>query len=181
MVCDRCIAAVEKEVSSHGLEIKTIKLGEVDLGDVTVEQAKLQSIESNLKLLGFELIDNKRQRLADQIKTFIIEQVHYKGRQEPVKLSVLLSEEFHYEYNYLSNLFSSVEGITIEHYHIQQRIEKTKELIDYDELTLSEIAHELGYSSAAHLSSQFKKLTGITPTQYKEQKTSPDRKPIDKL
>lgn len=181
MVCDRCIAAVGKEFSNQFLEVKSIKLGEVELINDKIDPTTLINIKTNLEQLGFELLDDKKQRLAEQIKTFIIEQVHYDSHRGPLKLSVQLSETFHYEYNYLSNLFSSIEGVTIEQYHIQQRIEKAKELLAYDELTLSEIANKLGYSSVAHLSSQFKKHTGNTPTSYKAQKGDFDRKSLDKL
>lgn len=181
MVCDRCILAVENELQKVGLTAKKIVLGEVDLGDKEPSPGQLQTLATNLGKIGFELLDDKKRRLIEHIKTIIIEQVHYQDHQEPVKLSVYLAERLHYDYNYLSNLFSSIEGITIEQFHIQQKIEKVKELLAYDELTLSEIAWQLGYSSVAYLSNQFKKVTGLTPSQFKQRKDSRQRKPLDKL
>jgi AraC-like DNA-binding protein len=113
------------------------------------------------------LIDDKRSKLIEQIKSFIIDTVHYQHEQPQKNFSELLSQHLHHDYSYLSNLFSEVEGITIEHFIISQKIEKVKELLLYDEQTLSQIAFELGYSSTAHLSSQFKKMTGLTPSQFK--------------
>ncbi len=181
MVCDRCILAVENELQKVGLTAKEIVLGEVDLGGKEPSPEQLQTLATNLEKIGFELLDDKKRQLIEHIKTIIIEQVHYQDHQEPVKLSVYLAEHLHYDYNYLSNLFSSIEGITIEQFHIQQKIEKVKELLAYDELTLSEIAWQLGYSSVAYLSNQFKKITGLTPSQFKQRKDSRQRKPLDKL
>ena len=181
MVCDRCIMAVNTELINMNIEPKSISLGEIDLGDKELTTDQLTKLSVNLENLGFELIDDKKTRMIDRIKTIIIEQVHYQGHQRPVKLSVYLSEDLNYDYNYLSNLFSSIEGITIEHFHIQQRIERVKELLVYDEFTLSEIAYQLGYSSVAYLSNQFKKVTGLTPSYYKQLKDNKQRKPLDKL
>ncbi len=180
MVCDRCILAVESELLKLGVTDARISLGEVDLGSRELAPAQLQELSANLQKIGFELIDDKKSRLIERIKTIIIEQVHYQGHQEPVKLSVHLAEELHYDYNYLSNLFSSIEGITIEQFHIQQKIERAKELLVYDELSLSEIAFQMGYSSVAYLSNQFKKVTGLTPSQFKQRKDK-QRRPLDKL
>ena len=118
-----------------------------------------------LKKVGFELIDDSRSKLIEQMKTFIINTVHYGDEQPKKNYSQLLSNHLHHDYSYLSNLFSEVEGITIEQYIINQKIEKVKELLMYDELSLSQIALQLGYSSTAHLSTQFKKLTGFTPNK----------------
>jgi len=181
MVCDRCIMAVNTELINMNIEPKSISLGEIDLGDVKISLEQLTKLSANLEKLGFELIDDKKTRIIDRIKTIIIEQVHYHDHQRPIKLSVSLSEDLNYDYNYLSNLFSSIEGITIEHFHIQQRIERVKELLVYDEFTLSEIAYQLGYSSVAYLSNQFKKVTGLTPSYFKQLKDNKQRKPLDKL
>ena len=181
MVCDRCIMAVEAELKTLRVEARAINLGEIDLGDEELSPEQLAELSRNLQKLGFELIDDKKTRIIDRIKTIIIEQVHYQDRQQPLKLSVYLSEDLNYDYNYLSNLFSSIEGVTIEHFQIQQRIERVKELLVYDELTLSEIAYQLGYSSVAYLSNQFKKVTGLTPSYFKQLKDNKQRRPLDKL
>ena len=181
MVCDRCITAVNLELKKLAIEAKSIALGEIDLGEKELTANQLAELSGNLEALGFELIDDKKTRIIDRIKTIIIEQVHYHNHQQPLKLSVYLSEDLNYDYNYLSNLFSSIEGITIEHFHIQQRIERVKELLVYDELTLSEIAYQLGYSSVAYLSNQFKKVTGLTPSYFKQLKDNKRRRPLDKL
>jgi len=173
--------AVENELKNLQIETKSINLGEIDLGDAALTPEQLTELSGNLEKLGFELIDDKKTRIIDRIKTFIIEQVHYHDHQQPIKLSVSLSEDLNYDYNYLSNLFSSIEGVTIEHFLIQQRIERVKELLVYDELTLSEIAYQLGYSSVAYLSNQFKKVTGLTPSHFKKLKDNKQRKPLDKL
>ena len=181
MVCDRCIMAVETELKNLQIEPKTINLGEIDLGNKELTTEQLAELSANLEKLGFELIDDKKTRIIDRIKTIIIEQVHYNDQQQPFKLSVYLAEDLNYDYNYLSNLFSSIEGVTIEHFQIQQRIERVKELLVYDELTISEIAYRLGYSSVAYLSNQFKKVTGLTPSYFKQLKDNKQRRPLDKL
>jgi AraC-like DNA-binding protein len=133
-----------------------------------------------LKAIGFELIDNKKSQLIEKIKTLVIELVHHSTSQLKTNLSQYLSDQLGYDYNYLSNLYSEVESVTIEKFYIAQRIEKVKELMVYDELTLSEIAYKLNYSSVAHLSSQFKKVTGLTPSYFKNIRVE-KRKPIDKV
>ena len=181
MVCDRCIMAVNLELNRLGLQPKMVVLGEVDLGSKILTTEELIELSDNLEMLGFQLIDDKKSRIIERIKTIIIEQIHYKNHQSPVKLSVYLSEDLNYDYNYLSNLFSSIEGITIEHYHIQQKIERVKELLVYDEFSVSEISYQLGYSSVAYLSNQFKKVTGLTPSYFKRLKDDKRRRPLDKL
>ncbi len=181
MVCDRCKTAVFTELNKIGIEPKSIELGEIDLGSRELDPEELSMLSGNLITQGFELIDNKKSRVIEQIKTFIIEQIHYQNHRQHIKLSVLLSEGLGYDYNYLSNLFSSIEGITIEQFHIQQKIERVKELLVYDEFSLSEISYQLGYSSVAYLSNQFKKVTGLTPSYFKNLKDSKKRKPLDKL
>ena len=179
MVCDRCKMVVKSELEKLGINPSKIDLGEVTL-DKPIGQTLKQQVKSILSTLGFELIDDKRSRLIEQIKTLIIELVHYNNNELKINLSDYLSQKLHHEYNYISNLFSEVEGTTIEKYFIAQKIERVKELLVYDELTLSEIAFRLNYSSTAHLSSQFKKVTGLTPSHFKEIKAS-KRKPLDKV
>ena len=177
MVCGRCIMVVEKEMERLGLEVKNITLGEVTLAQEPTAAQKSQLAET-LTPLGFELIDNRKSRLIESIKTAIIKLVHHQQDQTKYNLSELLSDKLTLDYSYLSNLFSEVEGITIERYYIAQKIEKVKELLVYDELTLNEIAQRLNYSSTAYLSNQFKKVTGLTPTHFKQVKAE-KRKAID--
>lgn len=179
MVCNRCIMVVRQELEKLGLDVKSVTLGEVTLGKEPTAEARRQ-IESVLIPLGFKVIDDKKSRIIEKIKTIIIDLVHHHDNDARVNLSELLSSELHHDYNYLSNLFSEVEGITIEKYFIAQRIEKVKELLVYDELSLSEIAFQLNYSSVAYLSNQFKKVTGLTPSHFKQIKAN-KRKPLDKV
>ncbi|WP_090992514.1 helix-turn-helix domain-containing protein [Pedobacter insulae] len=179
MVCNRCIMVVQHEMDKNGIQIKDIKLGEVTLeNELSVEKKK--AIDKSLTLLGFEIIDDKKSRIIEQIKNVIIEQVHYHDDDAKVNLSEVLISNLHHDYNYLSNLFSEVEGTTIEKYFIAQKIEKVKELLVYDELSLSEIAFQLNYSSVAYLSNQFKKVTGLTPSHFKQIKDD-KRKPLDEV
>lgn len=168
MVCHRCKMAVESVLQQAGIHPANIALGEVTLLENEIDKSKLNTISSELNKLGFELIDDKRSRLIEQIKTVIISTIHYSDEQPVVKFSELLSSKLHHDYSYLSKLFSDVEGVTIEQYIIGQKIEKVKELMTYDELSLNEIAFKLGYSSTAHLSNQFKKITGLSPSQFKQ-------------
>jgi AraC-like DNA-binding protein len=179
MVCNRCIAAVKGVLEQQGFSYKAIHLGEVELSMplTAVQQVPLQE---SLESLGFELLDDSKTRLIEKIKSIIVQQVHYSEEEQRLKLSALLTSQLHKDYSYLSHLFSAVEGITIEKYWIAQKIEKVKELLVYDELTLSEIAFRLGYSSVAHLSAQFKKVTGLTPSHFKRLGTV-HRKPLDSL
>lgn len=179
MVCNRCIMVVQSELEKLGLEIKTIKLGEVTL-EKTPTVAERNALEAVLVPLGFEIIDDKKSRIIEQVKTIIIDQVHYQDAVQKANLSEVLSSALHHDYNYLSTLFSEVEGITIEKYFIAQKIERAKELLVYDELSLSEIAFQLNYSSTAYLSNQFKRVTGLTPSHFKKIKAD-KRKPLDAL
>jgi AraC-like DNA-binding protein len=165
MVCNRCKMAVATELQDAKIQAETIELGEVTLKQVP-EQGQLSQLRTRLQSLGFELIDDQKSKVIERIKTLIIEQVHYSADLPRFKLSVWLAEQLKYDYHYLSNLFSAVEGQTIEKYHIAQKVERVKELMVYNELTLSEIAFQTGYSSVAHLSSQFKQVTGLTPTAF---------------
>lgn len=171
--------AVRNELENINASVISIDLGEAEIKE-ELNDSQLQKLNTSLNKLGFEIIGNKKSRLIEQIKTEIIYLVHHSGEVLNTKLSHWLSERIHYDYTYLSNLFSEVEGTTIEKYYIAQRIEKVKELLVYNELSLAEIADMLGYSSPAYLSSQFKKVTGLTPTYYKSVKDI-KRKKIDEL
>lgn len=179
MVCDRCKMVIKSELEKLGIATASIELGEITL-DQPLTQEQKSEIESALTPLGFELIDDKKSKLIEQVKTLIIELVHYNNNDLKINLSHYLSDKLNHDYNYISNLFSEIEGTTIEKYFISQKIERVKELLVYDELTLSEIAFRLNYSSTAHLSSQFKKITGLTPSHFKEIKAN-KRKPLDKV
>jgi len=179
MVCYRCKMVVGKILKQHNIDTNHIELGEVELTN-TIDPKHLQIIKEELEEVGFELIDDKRNKIIEQIKTLIIQLVHEENGVLKMNLSDFLSEKTKLDYKYISNLFSEMEGQTIEKYFIQQKIEKVKELMVYDELSLSEIAFQLNYSSVAHLSSQFKKVTGLTPSIFK-QLNKYTRKAIDKI
>lgn len=179
MVCNRCIMVVQNELEKLGLDVKSIRLGEVILEE-GLSGEKKATLDKTLTSLGFERIDDKKSRTIEQIKNIIINLIHYQNNDSRKNLSDLLSDKLHQDYHYLSNLFSEVEGVTIEKYFIAQKIEKVKELLVYDELSLSEIAFRLNYSSVAYLSNQFKKVTGLTPTHFKLIKED-KRKPLDQV
>lgn len=180
MVCKRCIRVVKEELTNLGLVVKNIELGRVEITNQP-ESISTDKISDVLKGNGFELINDKKSRLIGQIKTIIIEFIHHnKEKAEHINFSDFLSKEVGYDYSYLSNLFSSVEGTTIEKYIINQKIEKAKELLVYNELSLNEIAYEMGYSSVQHLSNQFKKITGLSPSHFKKIKEN-RRKPLDNI
>ncbi len=180
MVCNRCIKVVQDEFAKLNLDIQDIELGKVNVSPQLSEK-KIEDVRKVLDNNGFELIDDKKSKLIDRIKTIIIEKIHYsESGFESINTSEYLAKELGHDYSYLSNLFSSVEGITIEKYIINQKIEKVKELLVYDELTLNEISYQLGYSSVQHLSNQFKKITGLTPSHFKKLKEN-KRKPLDKV
>lgn len=180
MVCHRCKMVVTSELEKLDLHPLSISLGEVVLEEKTLGKEQLEQVADALKKSGFELIDDKRSKLIEQIKTFIIDAIHYKNEQPQKNFSELISKHLHHDYSYLSNLFSEVEGITIEQYIINQKIEKAKELIIYNELSLSEIADKLNYSSIAYFSNQFKKVTGFTPSHFKQIGQN-KRKALDKI
>ncbi len=179
MVCHRCILVVRNELEKLGHRAVNISLGEVELEN-EIDDDEKSIIHDHLKTFGFELIDDNRSRMIGQIKSVIIELVHHQNSELKANLSDILSEKLHQDYSYLSNLFSLVEGVTIEKYFIAQKIERVKELLVYDELSLSEIAFQLHYSSVGHLSNQFKKVTGLTPTHFKNIKDV-KRKPLDEV
>ena len=169
MVSLRCKMLVKSELENLGIAYKTVDLGMVDtLYDIEYELVK--KLKSNLLKSGLEILDDKKSILVEKIKSAIVELVHYTDEQIKVNLSDYLSEKLDYDYTYLANLFSEVKGTTIEKFYLGHKIEKVKELIIYDELNISEIAHKMHYSSVAHLSNQFKKITGLTPSHFKELK-----------
>lgn len=177
MVCPRCIATVEQLFRQEQIPVRYVKLGEVETVDKLDEQ-QLRTIEQELKTRGFELLKDHNAVLISKIKSIIIDQVHHHDERLHINFSTLLSGQLHHDYSALSKLFSSVEGITIERYLVKQRIEKVKELLFYNQLTLSEIAFRMSYSSAAHLSAQFKKETGMTPSEFRKMR-KPGHQPLD--
>jgi AraC-like DNA-binding protein len=167
MVSLRYKRMVEEEMKKVGLKSVVLDLGIVEiLEDITQEQR--EKLKENLGKAGLELLDNSKSTLIEQIKNVITEMIHDSEELPKVNFSDYISEKLKYDYNYLSNLFSEVKGITIQQYIIIQKIEKVKELLFFNELNLTEISYKLGYSSVAHLSSQFKKITGLTPSFYKQ-------------
>ena len=179
MVCNRCVMVVRQEFEKLGIETCSVALGEVET-DTDVPKETLIELREALGTHGFELLDNAKQQMIEKIKTIIIQQVHYNQEESQYNFSEILASALHKDYSYLSSLFSEVEGITIEKYIINQKIERVKELIIYDEMNLSEIAYKMGYSSVAHLSNQFKKVTGLTPSHFKQVGEN-RRKPLDKM
>lgn len=181
MVCDRCIRVVKEEMEKLDFDVRSIKLGEVIVSPGS-KSPDMQKVKTVLQSNGFDLIDDKRAKIVEKIKNAVIRLVHYSddGKESNENYSSYIEREVDMDYHYLSTLFSTMESITIEKYIINQKIERVKELIRYDELTLSEIAYKLGYSSVAHLSSQFKKVTGLTASQFKNL-SDQGRKPIDKV
>ena len=171
--------AVKDIFNQLEIQYQDVQLGQVIVSD-HLDQDKLLLLDDKLNALGFELLEPGKSALISQIKSVIIDQVHHKKEPLSINFSSLISDKLHHEYAYLSRLFSSVEGITIEKFIVLQKIEKVKEYLTYNQMTLSEIADEMSYSNVAYLSSQLKKETGMTPTQFKGQ-TSHHRKPLDKL
>ena len=166
MVCQRCIMTVENILKKLDTPFSKVRLGEVDLFR-EISAAKIKNIENELNHVGFELITARSTKIVEDIKQLVMEYINL-GDEKKSKLSSFITNKIHNDYSYLSDLFSSIEGITIEHYLITQRIEKVKELLVYDQLSLTEIAYQVGYSSVHHLSAQFKKITGLTPTHFKK-------------
>ncbi len=181
MVCNRCIKVVGEEFKKLGLDVRSITLGEVII-DGEKDKLPLNKIKMILEENGFELIENKSAKIIEKIKLTILELIRHDnlGQFANENFSEIIVEKLGLDYHYLSSLFSSVENITIEQFVILQKIERVKELLKYNELTLSEIAYKLSYSSVQHLSNQFRKVTGMTASQFKNM-TSNTRKPLDKL
>jgi len=167
---------VKSELEKLGLHYGPVELGEAEIMEnISTEQRDLLNI--NLKKAGLELMDDKRNILVEKIKTIIIELIHFKDEQIKINLSDYISEKLNYNYTSLANIFSEAKGTTIEQFYLAHKIEKVKELLVYNELNLTEIADKLHYSSVAHLSNQFKKMTGLTPTQFKNLKYN-KRRPL---
>ena len=169
MVCIRCKMVVKSELDKLGLHYNRVELGEVEImEDISTE--KMQHLNVALQKTGLELLDDHKTIMVEKIKSIIIEMVHYNDEQIKINLSDYLSEKLNHNYTYLSNLFSEVKGTTIEKFYLSHKIEKVKELLVYDELNLTEIAYKMHYSSVSHLSNQFKKMTGLTPSHFKNLK-----------
>ncbi|NBC04055.1 MAG: helix-turn-helix domain-containing protein [Bacteroidetes bacterium] len=179
MVCNRCKEAVRTTLEEVGLHPVQVELGKVELQEEKISPIK-NALVKKLQQQGFDLLDDKRTQTIERVKNLITDLVHNKNNVLEMNLSDYLVNELHKDYSHLSNLFSEVEGITIEKYYILQKIERVKELLFYNELTLSEIAFQLNYSSTAHLSNQFKSVTGSTPTQFKNLRDA-HRHPLDDL
>ncbi len=169
MVSLRCKLMVEEKLKKLGIKYVVVDLGVVDiLEDITPKQH--EKLKISLLKSGLELLDDKKSILIERIKNVVVEMIHYSNEQPKMKYSNYLSEKLGYDYTYLSNIFSEVKGVTLQHYIIMHRIEKVKELLLYDDLNLTQISYRLQYSSVAHLSNQFKKITGLSPSFYKQLK-----------
>lgn len=177
MVSIRCKMVVKEVLKELGLHFIVVELGEVDIME-TLNSEQIAKVKASLMECGLELMDDKRAVLIEKIKKVVIEMVHYASERPKTNFSDYISERLNHDYTYLSNLFSEVSGTTIEHYIIAHKIEKVKELIWYDELNLTQISYKMNYSSVAHLSNQFKKVTGLSPSHYKQLKNK-RRNPIE--
>lgn len=178
MVCPRCILAVKDILNKHNIQPVHIELGKAILSE-PLDSEITEQLRNELSEIGFELLNDSQKQIVEQIKNTIIDRI-YNNENETVSLSDILTKKINRDYSFISKLFSSTEGVTIEQYTILQKVERIKELLSYDQLTLSEIADKMGYSSVAHISSQFKKITGMTPSQFKSQSVI-HRKSIDNL
>lgn len=181
MVCLRCIKTVSHIAEDAGIKVNNVELGELTM-EGTITAAQKETVSRLLKAEGFELLDDKNSRIVSQIKGLIIESIHFPDTAKPenMNFSTFLSKKTGHEYSSLSKLFSSVEGMTIEKYIIAQKIERIKELLTYEELSVSEIAWTLGYSSSQHLSHQFRNVTGMSPVEFRKDHRH-DRKHIDHI
>lgn len=182
MVCPRCIRVVREELRNLGLNVKNVTLGEAEIEDYLTSETT-QKIKLVLENNGFELLEDQKRKIVERMKIAIIDLLYNddnNSRAHRITLSAYLADKLKMDYNYLSTLFSSVENITIEKYVILQKVERVKELLKYEQLTISEIAYRLHYSSTQHLSNQFRQITGMTPTQFKKMVRN-NRKPIDQL
>lgn len=179
MVCQRCILVVRQEFEQAGYAPVAVYMGEVELARDLIP-TELAKLDERLRILGFEILNDKNQKLIENIKTLLIGLVQSGEIEEHFSLSDFVATHLHKEYTQVSRLFSSVEGVTLEQFFILQKIEKVKEWLIYNELTLSEIAFKLGYSSVAHLSAQFKKVTGLAPSHFKTMGI-PHRKGLDEV
>jgi len=169
MVCMRCKMVVKEELSKLGIKYASVELGEVEVQE-PIAAGQLEQLKLALLRSGLDVIDDKKSVIIQKIKSVIIELVHYSEEPLVVNLSVFLSEKLNYDYTYLANLFSEVQGTTIERFYISHKIERVKEFLVYNELSLTEIAYKMHYSSVAHLCVQFKKVTGLTPSHFRSLK-----------
>lgn len=176
MVCLRCQMAVKSELDKLGLHHTKVEIGETEIMEVLTSEQE-NNLSRSLEKIGLELLHDKKHIMVEKIKTIIIELVHYNDEQIKTNLSDYLSEKLNHNYTYLSNLFSEVKGTTIENFYLTNKIERVKELLVYDELNLSEIAWKMHYSSVAHLSNQFKRMTGLTPSHFKNLRSKNRRSP----
>lgn len=179
MVCPRCIESVQGVFSELKIDVTNVRLGEVQLAKMISDKQK-EELKEKLTQRGFELLEDEKSKTIETIKSIIIEQIHHSDEILAINFSTLLSERLNHEYTSLSKLFSTVEGVTIEKYILNQKIEKVKELIHYNQLTFSEIANKLNYSSIAHLSAQFKKEIGMTPSAFRKLNIN-NRKGLDEV
>lgn len=179
MVSNRCKIAVKDELKKLGLHFVIVDLGEVDIME-NISAETREQLKNGLLASGLELMDDKRAVLIEKIKNVIIEMIHYSDELPKINYSDFIAEKLNFDYTYLSNIFSEVKGITIQQFIIIHKVEKIKELILYDELNLTEISYRLNYSSVAHLSNQFKKITGLTPSHFKQLKDK-RRSPIEDI
>lgn len=180
MVCNRCRGAVKTIAENVGLNPVRIQLGELEIEEETLSPEVIKQLNNSLTKLGFERIDDKKSQMIEKIKNTVINYIYYSDGDFKISWSALITDKLNYEYNYISNLFSSFEGITLEQYIIPQKVEKVKELLSYEELSLNDIAFKLGYNSTAYLNTQFKKVTGMTPGQFRKL-TKKTRNSLDKL
>lgn len=181
MVCNRCIMVVTERLRASSVLFEKVELGKITLQSPPTDE-QFDRLRRDLKADGFELLGDRKSSLVADVKACVIRYIHYDDETlVNKKLSVLLAEKLGADYNYLSSVFSSVEGITIEKFVILQRVERAKELLAYNELSLNEIADKLCYSSVQHLSQQFKKITGLTPSQYKQSAKQLGRRPLDQI
>lgn len=179
MVCNRCMMVVQQVFESLGFPPVRISLGNVETAS-SIAEDELEKLRKTLVGYGFELIDDIKSRIIEKIKNIVVQSIHHTNEDLKVNDSEYIESHLNRDYAYLSSLFSEVEGTTIEKYIILQKIERVKELLVYDELTLSEIAYKMGYSNVAYLSNQFKKVTGLTPSHFKQVKEN-KRKPLDEV
>jgi AraC-like DNA-binding protein len=179
MVSNRCKMAVKEELKKLGLHFIVVDLGEIDIME-TITSGQREQLKSGLLLSGLELMDDKKAMLIEKINNVITEMIHHSDELPKINYSDYISEKLKYDYTYLSNVFSEVKGITIQQFIIIHKIERVKELLMYDELNLTEISYKLHYSSVAHLSNQFKKVTGLTPSHFKQLKEK-SRRPIEDI
>lgn len=180
MVCDRCKMVVESELRGMGLHVVQVSLGEVELEEQELSPEQLKSVGDRLPEIGFELIGDRKAQVVERLKIAMIALIREEGDDNKMKHSEYLSQQLGLDYPYLSRVFSEGEGLTIEQYIIRQKIERVKELISYGELTLSEIAWQMGYSSVAALSNQFRKAMNMTPSKYRSE-AKKGRMPLDKI